>query len=185
MFIIVVIVMAGSQMDQDENTFPLHLIVTPWADAYGDDGSIFEREMNWSLLFQSGRDFYDTIGILRDAYKKDSLAYKPCVAIPLMHQCIELLAKGLLSKLDESANTRSFSHRTVDLLKAHRSTIAAFDQILSRPEDEKFLEQLESGYLKLKYGEAHCQFNFEEFEKFDSIVADITAEMRKISGLRW
>jgi hypothetical protein len=164
----------------DEPRFSL--TVTPFAELYPPD---FESSMKWGLLFQAGRDFYDAISILRAAYILNAALYRPSVAIPLMHQCIELLVKGLLARVEPNAKFWTYRHRTVDLLTDYSQIISSFAAVLANPHEKEFLGQLENGYLKLKYGEAHCTFDFEEFSTFDAIVSRITSEFDSVTGLKF
>lgn len=157
-------------MSDEPNLF---LLVRRWDEIYpGDD--TFAKNPHWTLK-STGKDFYETIALLRSIGREGSLRLHLAVIIPMMHQCIELLSKALLAETRPGVNVRQYSHRTVRLMRDNTATVPLFDDLLGDEKTRELIEQLEKAYTHLRYGEAHYQFDFKEFDLFDSIVTKILA----------
>lgn len=154
--------------------------VTKYTELYPTDG-FDKNEKRSIMLAHASMEFFTICRYLQDSYLIDRMLFKPSVHLPLMHQCIELLVKALVAKVD-GMNLPKKTHKTKSFLIKYQKEVSAFAIILGDKEKFEFVEELEKAYFDVRYGEAHTYFEFSILRIFNSIIEDLSKSFNEIHG---
>lgn len=156
--------------------------ITPLTESIPNCGFDTNERKTFGLL-HAGRDYYEVCLLLQQAYKQGILLPSACVEFPLMHQCIELLAKALATKVDTKTPPKHYNHGTLKLMRRYEQQISVFSLILADSEKCNLIEQLEKGYLLSRYGESSYYSEFKIYEIFNDIAEELMDAYHDLTGL--
>jgi len=105
--------------------------------------------------------------------------------LPMMHQCLELLVKGLAAKADTNFEPKKFSHRTRDVIHAYSALVPCFAEIMNESEIEVMLEALEESYITVRYGNGVLAYDYEAWELFRRTAEKLFAALHEATGLHF
>ena len=119
------------------NAFFGSIRITPLAKAFPTSGYETNERMSHNLA-SAGVEFFHTSCFLHEHWSEMPLFYVP---LPLMHQCIELLAKALAARVDVNTTPIKHGHRTLKMMERYKGKVPVFAAILDDPEKKTFISQ--------------------------------------------
>lgn len=108
------------------------------------------------------------------------------VIYPTMHQTIELLAKGIAYKIDNSFNPHKLKnkHSSLEIFKKYSNNSQLFQFILRDENCSSLLIGLEKAYLGVRYGECYVGDEGQAWPCYDKMANLLFNELRSRTGLR-
>jgi HEPN domain-containing protein len=147
-------------------------------------GSVYETNtMKSPMMLHAGRDYYNVCHLLQQAYKQEILIPSSCVEFPLMHQCLELLAKALATQVDTITPPNDYGHKTLKLMKQFEHQIPIFSSVIADSEKCNLIEELEKAYFGARYGEVSSYSDYKVYELFNEIAEDLMDAYHDLTGL--
>lgn len=146
------------------------------------DLQLHKNEFRSGALLHAGKEHYEISRFLEESLKADISLLSPCVHFPLMHLCIELLAKSLAAKVDLNTKPKEHNHGTLTLMKKYEHQISIFSLILADSKKYQLIQELEKSYLNVRYGEAHLSFDSEMFDIFNIIAEELMNAYHDLTG---
>jgi hypothetical protein len=144
---------------------------------------------NWQagLLAGSGRDHYLLCQRLHRDFRQSIAGSVPSpsffVFVTLMQQTLEFLLKALACRCVPAYKPKQLSHRLVPLIDTYASAVPTFAGLSSRAEVRRLLEELTTGYLHVRYGEAHVSFDDETWSVFSSVSDELLSALQMMPAI--
>lgn len=104
--------------------------------------------------------------------------------LPTMHQCLELVVKAIVFKVDPNFAPKKFSHKTLDIVRAYASKVPIFASSLADADVVSLFEGLEKSYLTLRYGEGGYDAE-DVWDVFCKTADGFLDVLRDLTGLRF
>ncbi len=135
-----------------------------------------------SMLAYAGRDYLSACGFLAAHHNEIGPMFN--FMLPTMHQTLELLAKGIVFKVDPAFNPKDYSHRLEKLLNDYSGSVPLFASLLKDPNLSELVQGLEKSYLGVRYGECTLEFDGDAWSLFVTTAQTLLDEVANRTGLK-
>ena len=146
--------------------------ITRFDELYSGD-TLGTPAMRAALLAHTASDYYRTCQELSGAARNEGPRFG--VLVPALQQTIELLVKAITLKNVPDFNPRDYGHRTLEIIDAYSTAVPVFAKIAGSDASRKLLSELTTGYLMVRYGEAHVAYDGETWAAFCVMVDEMLA----------
>lgn len=148
-------------------------------------GRYAEPDARAAMLGRAALDYFRACALAEEhQWREDGVPFFNFL-LPTMHQTVELVTKAIAYKSNGTFNPRTYSHRTLSILRDYSAAVPVFAAVASDPENAEMLKALESAYLGVRYGECYLTYDGDTWLRFVSICTQLFAELSARTGLRY
>jgi hypothetical protein len=141
-----------------------------------------DPQMKSSSLGHCASEYYSITQHIEASFTSFPYTY---TLIANMHLSLELVVKAIAFKLISNFNARKFGHKTSKIIIAYIDQIAEFKNVLADNEKMELIQQLESGFVEMRYGETYSSMDRNDSKVYNNLFNSLIDYLRSITNVKF